>query len=90
LSLHRVDVGVAAQLGYREAPQGLLVMEAPTGDDPDSLQLYDVIEAVGRSPVATPEEFAAALTAPTDGPVVLRVRRIIADEEVVRLVLLPQ
>ncbi|MBL8850867.1 MAG: trypsin-like peptidase domain-containing protein [Planctomycetaceae bacterium] len=90
MTLHRLDAGIAAQLGYRAAPRGLLVMEVPSGDDPDALQLYDVIEAVGRSPVATPEEFDAALSGQPAGSVLLRVRRIIAGEEVVRLVLLPR
>ncbi|MFO1092115.1 MAG: trypsin-like peptidase domain-containing protein [Planctomycetaceae bacterium] len=89
LSLHRIDVGLAAQLGYRQVPAGLLVMEAPTGHGIDSLQLYDVVEAVARTTVATPEAFDAALAAQPAGPVVLRVRRLVDDEETVRLVILP-
>jgi serine protease Do len=90
LSLHRIDVGIAAQLGYRESPQGLLVMEAPTGHHTDGLQLYDIVEAVARTPVMTPDEFDAALSDQPAGPVVLRVRRVVDGEEVVRLVILPR
>lgn len=90
LTLHRLDVGLAAQLGYRQSPQGLLVMEAPAAGDDDRLQLYDVVDAVARTPVATPEQFDAALAAQPAGPVVLRVRRIVDGEESVRLVILPR
>ena len=88
LSLHRIEPGVAVQLGYRQTPQGLLVMEAPDAGDPNSLQLYDVVEAVARTPVATPDEFDAELAAQPAGPVVLRVRRLQDGEEAVRLVIL--
>jgi serine protease Do len=90
LSLHRLDLELAAQLGYRESPRGLLVMEAPAGDNADGLQLYDVVEAVARTAIASPEEFDAALSAQPAGPVVLRVRRIADGEEAVRLVVLPR
>ena len=90
LSLHRLDLGLAAQLGYRESPQGLLVMEAPKGESADGLQLYDIVEAVARTQVATPDEFDEALSAQPAGPVVLRVRRVTDGEESVRLVVLPR
>jgi serine protease Do len=90
LSLHRLDLGLAAQLGYRESSRGLLVMEAPEGESADGLQLYDVVEAVARTPVATPEEFDEALSAQPAGPIVLRVRRVTNGEEAVRLVVLPR
>ena len=88
LTLHRIDAGLAAQLGYRQTPQGLLVIEAPEAGDPDSLRLYDVVEAVARTPVATAEDFDAALAAQPAGSVLLRVRRLIDDRETVRLVIL--
>ena len=52
------------------------------GDDENSLQLYDVIEAVARTDVAAPDDFDAALDAQKGGPIVLRVRRVV-DGEVV-------
>lgn len=85
LSLYRMDSGLAVQLGYAADNTGLLVMQAPDGAGAEGLALYDVIEAVGRTEVATPAEFDAALSDGT-GPVVLRVRRQVDGETVTRLV----
>jgi serine protease Do len=88
LTKRRMELGVAAQLGYRQAPQGLLVMDVPPSEDADRLQLYDVVEAVARTPVTTPAEFDAALGSQPEGAVVLRVRRMIDGSQTVRLVIL--
>jgi len=86
LSLERVEPALAAQLGLRSEQHGLLVMQVDnTHDDGDhSLQLYDVIEAVGRTDVQTEEDFRQALP---DGPVLLRVRRYEGGCERTRLVI---
>jgi hypothetical protein len=50
--------------------------------------LYDVIEAVARTPVTTATEFDAALDSLSQsGPVVLRVRRVVDGQPATRLVL---
>ncbi len=87
LSLHRLDSGLAVQLGYDGEQTGLLVMRVSESDAEggEGLALYDVIEAVGRTEVSTPAEFDSAVAEQT-GPVVLRVRREVEGEMVTRLV----
>jgi serine protease Do len=88
LELLRLDDQVAGQLGFAAGQSGLLVMRAPDEAAKNGLQLYDVIEGVARTPVATPAEFDAALSALTqEGPVVLRVRRVVDGRPTTRLVL---
>jgi serine protease Do len=86
LSLLRVDDRIGTQIGLGAGQSGLLVMEAPAEAGSEGLQLYDVIEAVARTPVATPAEFDATV-AGTEGPVLLRVRRVIDGRATTRLVL---
>jgi serine protease Do len=86
LLLHRIDAQIAAQSGYAFNQRGLLVLQAPPGEDADTLRLYDVIEEVARSPVAAPADFDAALAAQAPGPVLLKVRRIVDGLPVTRLV----
>ena len=88
LELLRLDDQVAGQIGFAAGQPGLLVMRAPEGAADNALQLYDVIEAVARTPVATPAEFDDALGSLTPGgPVVLRVRRVMDGKPTTRLVL---
>ncbi|REJ73028.1 MAG: PDZ domain-containing protein [Planctomycetota bacterium] len=88
LSLHRLDGGLALQLGYARGQQGVLVTRTPDdASDENALHLYDVIEAVARTEVSTPEEFDAALAEQLQGPVVLRVRRVDGNETHTRLVI---
>ena len=87
LSLHRLSGGLAVQLGYAQEQRGVLVTKAPdnsTGDD--AIQLYDVIEAVARTQVSTPEEVETAVARQPRGPVVLRVRRVADGQAHTRLV----
>jgi hypothetical protein len=86
LSLHRLDTGLALQLGYAGDESGLLVMQVPECKGIDGLALYDVVEAVGRTDVATPADFDAAV-ADCTGPVVLRVRRHVDGGTVTRLII---
>ena len=64
LILHPLDGDLAEQLGYERTTRGLLVLKiqsgSPLGAD---LQVYDVLEAVGRSPVASLDELDSALEA---------------------------
>jgi serine protease Do len=86
LSLLRLDDQIAAQIGLGAGKSGLLVMQAPEDSQHESLQLYDVIEAVARTSVTTPAEFDAAIET-AEGPVLLRVRRLIDGRSTTRLVL---
>jgi serine protease Do len=85
LSLHRLDTGLALQLGFPADDSGLLVMQVSECGDSDGLALYDVIEAVGRTEVGMPADFDAAV-AGCSGPVLLRVRRQVDGETVTRLI----
>jgi serine protease Do len=86
--LERLDEQVAGQIGFAAGQSGLLVMRTPGGAGKCALQLYDVIEAVARTPVTTPTEFDAALSAlPHSGTVLLRVRRVVGGRPTTRLVL---
>ncbi|MEW4487252.1 trypsin-like peptidase domain-containing protein [Thalassoglobus sp. JC818] len=82
---------LASQLGYVSTQRGLLVVslgdKAADNSNESSLQLYDVIEEVARKQVTTPEEFEHAVSRIDDGPVVLKVRRIIDGEPTSRLVM---
>jgi serine protease Do len=86
LSLLRVDDRIGAQIGMGAGTSGLLVMQAPAEAGSEGLQLYDVIEAVARTPVATPADFDAAVEG-AEGPVLLRVRRVNDGRATTRLVL---
>lgn len=61
LILHPLDGDLAEQLGYQRTTRGLLVLKVdhggPLGTD---VQVYDVIEAVGRSPVASLDDLNRA------------------------------
>lgn len=63
LTLHKLDADIASQLGLQNTAQGLLVLnierDGPlTGD----IQVYDLIEEVARTPVATVEELEDVLS----------------------------
>ena len=64
LIVHPLDGDLAEQLGYERQTKGLLVLRVDGGSPLKSdVQLYDVIEAVGRSPVASLTELNQALEA---------------------------
>jgi len=62
LIVHPLDEDLAKQLGYEPTTRGLLVLkmdrECPLSGN---LQLYDVLEQVGRSPVRSLEDLTRAL-----------------------------
>ena len=64
LIVHPLDGDLAEQLGYQRTARGLLIMRVDRGSAlSDELQVYDVLEAVGRSPVASLEDLSQALEA---------------------------
>jgi serine protease Do len=89
LTLHTVDADLAPQLGLTESTQGLIVMScSPPVAGGDTLQLYDVIEELARTPVTSVEQFADLLDEhPAEGPLLLKVRRVIAGRPTHRLIL---
>ncbi len=57
LTLHSLDGELAAQLGFRNPAQGLLVLDVDRqGPLSGQVELYDVVEEVGRTPVRSVEE----------------------------------
>jgi len=94
LSVHRLDTGLAVQLGHQDSTKGVLVMQVPdstrtdASDETQQLALYDIIEAVARTTVNNVDEFDAAMAhAPSDAPVLLKVRRMVDGKPTTRLVL---
>lgn len=81
-----LDADVARQIGYSPQQSGLLVQQVD--DDRGDLQLYDVIEAVGRSPVSNLAEMELAFNNfSSSRTLVLRVRRVMGDRITTQLVL---
>lgn len=77
LKLHCIEPDVAAQLGFEPQTRGLLVLsvdrDCPLGSD---LRLYDLIEEVGRTPVASVPELEAALASAEDrASILLTIKR---------------
>ena len=77
LTVHPLDEDLADQLGHARATRGLLILSvdrtSPLGR---RLQPYDVIEAVGRTPVSNMDELNRALEASSNrDSIVLRVHR---------------
>lgn len=64
LIVHPLDGDLSEQLGYPRTAKGLLILKID-GSSPlkDQVQLYDVVEAVGRTPVASLEDLNQALEA---------------------------
>jgi serine protease Do len=77
LTVHPLDGDVAQQLGYGRNARGLLILKVdPNSNLSGDLQVYDVLEAVGRQQVATVEDLQQALQqSGNSGSVLLHVRR---------------
>lgn len=81
LTVHPLDDDLAEQLGHQKGTRGLLVLKvdrtSPLGQ---RLKPYDVIESIGRTPVASYDELNRALAASTEREsIVLRIHR--ADKQ---------
>jgi serine protease Do len=77
LTVHPLDGELAQQLGYARSARGLVVLKVdPQSELSDEIQTYDVLESVGRRPVASVDELYQALaqTGRADS-VLLHVRR---------------
>lgn len=77
LIVHPLDSDLAEQLGRQRTARGLLVMkidlQSPLKDD---LQVYDVLEAVGNSPVTSLDDLNQALEANAETEsVLLKIQR---------------
>ncbi len=77
LTVHPLTEDLSEQIGFPDTTRGLLILKVdPTCELSTELQVYDVLEEVGRRPVASVEELELALnSADTTSSVVLRVRR---------------
>jgi S1-C subfamily serine protease len=76
LTVHPLDNDLADQLGHRQT-RGLLILSVDRNSPLEQrLRPYDVIEAVGRTPVSNLEELTRALAANSQrDSIVLRVHR---------------
>ncbi len=64
LTLHQLEPELAPQLGFDRSAKGLLVLKIDRNGPMDGeLQLYDLIEEVGRTPVASVDELTSAIDA---------------------------
>lgn len=78
LTVHPLNADLSEQLGFPPATRGLLILKVePTSRLSSDLQVYDVIEEVGRRPIESVEELELALnSAESAGSVVLRIQRM--------------
>ncbi|WP_437203219.1 trypsin-like peptidase domain-containing protein [Planctomicrobium sp. SH664] len=78
LSVFQLDQSLALQLGYTPGSRGVVVKRVSPGQGDEGLQLYDLIEEVGRQPVQTTEELDSVLHELRDqSSIVMKVRRVI-------------
>jgi len=77
LIVHPLDGDLSEQLGYPRMAKGLLILKIHQGSPlKDQVELYDVVEAVGRTPVASLEELNQALEANAGSEsIVLKIQR---------------
>jgi len=86
--LRPLTPALARQCGYESRQTGLLVQTAGTAPGDDELQLYDVIEEIGRQPVSSVANLEAALQQmPEDQEVLCKVRRVVDGQPQSRLVI---
>lgn len=77
LTVHPLDGDLAEQLGFTRSTRGLLILKVDQKSQLSSeLQVYDVLEKVGRRHVATPQDLVEAIEeADASGSLLLQVRR---------------
>src|SRR5580704_3213880 len=76
LTLHDLSGDLASQLGFSETTRGLLVLSIdPHSSLAGSVDVYDVLEEVARTPVATISDVRQALGKTGKGEVLLRFKR---------------
>ncbi|HEV8068405.1 MAG TPA: trypsin-like peptidase domain-containing protein [Planctomycetaceae bacterium] len=76
LTLHDLSSDLATQLGFTETTRGLLVLSIdPHSSLAGSVDVYDVLEEVARTPVATISDVRQALGKTGKGEVLLRFKR---------------
>ncbi len=88
LTVVTLDDSLAVQVGNRIGTRGVLVTRCDNTENPDSLQLYDVIEEAARQPVSEPIDLDRILSE-NDGPVLLKVLRTVDGQSQSRLILWP-
>jgi serine protease Do len=89
LTVDRLDSGLAAQVGFEETAEGLLVTNVdPSGPLGGRLELYDLLEEVARTPVMSVEDLQRVLEEhEASDAIVLKVRRQTGGQPQSRLVI---
>ncbi len=78
---------LSVQAGCRLGMRGVLVTRCPaSADDPDTLQLYDVIQEARRQPIREPADLER-IVSDSPGQVLLKVCRTVGGETETRLIL---
>jgi serine protease Do len=77
LIVHPLDSDLAEQIGCPKTTRGLLIMKIDQQSPlKDSVQVYDVLEAVGRTPVASLEDLNQALESSSQNEsILLKIQR---------------
>ncbi|MEI8022283.1 MAG: PDZ domain-containing protein, partial [Schlesneria sp.] len=89
LIVHPLDGDLAEQLGHQRTSRGLLVLKVERGSTlSGDLEAYDVLEAVGRTPVASLEDLSQALEQNSHSEsVILKIHRTAQSEAKNQLVI---
>jgi len=91
LTLHELQPDIAEQLGYEKSTSGLLVLKVSnSGPLSGEVQLYDVIQEAGRTPVTSVHDLQQALEEAPGDTVLLKVRRNVRGQIQDHLVVVPR
>ncbi len=88
LTVVTLDDSLAVQVGNRIGTRGVLVTRCDNTEDPDALQLYDIIEEAARQPLSEPTDLDRILSE-NEGPVLLKVLRKVDGQSQSRLIVWP-
>lgn len=85
LTVVKLNDSLSVQVGSHEGASGLLVTRCEDSRNPDTLQLYDIIQEAARQPVKEPLDLDRILSE-TTGPVLLKVARKVDGRPETRLI----
>jgi len=87
LAVFELDETLSVQMGFTAGQTGVMVKQS-TGNGPDALQVYDVIEEVARTPISNLSDLNRVLTEHSESKtLVVKVQRLVNDTPESRLIL---